>query len=78
MKLSKFILVVIFLFLVCSLGFSQEAEEKKPEYGWKNEGTANLNFTQNQFDNWSKGGENSWSWQSDINAKFEYDQDKYN
>lgn len=78
MKLSKFILVVISVALVYSLGFSQDAEKKKPEYGWKNEGVANLNFTQNQFDNWAQGGEDSWSWQLDINAKFEYDKEKYN
>jgi len=53
-------------------------EEKKPEYGWKNEAVGVLNFTQNQFDNWAKGGENAWSWQMDINAKFVNDQEKYN
>lgn len=59
--------------------FAQEKEEeKKPDYGWKNEVIGILNFTQNQFDNWAKGGENAWSWQMDINAKFINDQEKYN
>jgi hypothetical protein len=60
------------------MSFSQEAEKKTPEYGWKKELIGNLNFTQNNFDNWSQGGENSWSWQLDINAKFVNDQEKYN
>ncbi|MFC2088824.1 DUF3078 domain-containing protein, partial [Calditrichota bacterium] len=50
----------------------------KPEYGWKKEVVGNLNFTQNKFDNWAQGGEDSWSWQLDLNAKFENDQELYN
>ena len=57
---------------------SQETKKDLPEYGWKNQGIANLNFTQNTFDNWSQGAEDSWSWQLDINAKFENNQEKYN
>ncbi|HEM49412.1 MAG TPA: DUF3078 domain-containing protein [Caldithrix sp.] len=68
-----FTVLLFFTFVI-----SQEAEEKKPEYGWKNEGVAGLNFTQNKFDNWTQGGEDSWSWQLDINAKFVNDQEKYN
>lgn len=80
MKINNMVLSIIILFLFFSLVISQETEdkEKEPEYGWKNEGIANLNFTQNKFDNWSQGGEDSWSWQLDINAKFVDNQEKYN
>jgi hypothetical protein len=58
--------------------FAQEEEKKAPEYGWKNQMVGDLNFTQNQFTDWAQGGENSWSWALNINAKFENDQEKYN
>lgn len=74
-RLLQLSLIVLLFF---TFVISQETEEKKPEYGWKNEGVAGLNFTQNKFDNWSQGGEDSWSWQLDINAKFVNDQEKYN
>ena len=78
MQLMKFTLIIVFITMSGLPLFSQESEEKKPEYGWKKEVVGNLNFTQNKFDNWSQGGEDSWSWQLDINAKFENDQEKYN
>lgn len=72
-------LVLIFLVFSFSLSaFAQDTKEKKPDYGWKNEAIGILNFTQNQFDNWAAGGENSWSWQMDLNGKFVNDQKKYN
>ena len=78
MYLTKFSQLILIVILFFTFAIGQETEEKKPEYGWKNEGVAGLNFTQNKFDNWSQGGEDSWSWQLDINAKFENDQVKYN
>ena len=78
MYLTKFSQLILIVILFFTFAIGQETEEKKPEYGWKNEGVAGLNFTQNKFDNWSQGGEDSWSWQLDINAKFENEQEKYN
>ena len=78
MKIKKITLTSLLVIMFFSLSLSQETEEKKPKYGWKNEGIANLNFTQNKFDNWAQGGEDSWSWQLYINAKFVNDQEKYN
>jgi len=78
MRFIKLSLAYIFLMVLGLNLIAQEAEEKKPEYGWKNEMVGNLNFTQNKFDNWAQGGEDSWSWQLDINAKFENDQEGYN
>ncbi len=71
---------VIFLIGNGSFIFGQEdeSEDKKPKYGWQKEMVGTLNFTQNQFDNWRAGGEDSWSWQLDINGKFVNNQEKYN
>ncbi len=59
MKLTNFSIVIILIFTFVSISFSQEDEKAEPEYGWKKELIGNLNFTQNNFDNWSQGGENS-------------------
>ena len=40
---------------------------------WKSTAVVNINFTQNHFDNWTQGGANSWSWQSDFLPKFVYE-----
>lgn len=77
MKQTYLLLALLLVFSISAFAQDKE-EEKKPEYGWKNEAVGVLNFTQNQFDNWAKGGENAWSWQMDINAKFVNDQEKYN
>ncbi len=78
MQFLKIGLVLTFVMMLGLNLLAQEPEEKKPEYGWKKEMVGNLNFTQNKFDNWAQGGEDSWSWQLDVNAKFENDQEKYN
>lgn len=74
-------IINLFICLIIALAFANvtaQEEEKKPEFGWKNQVVGDLNLTQNQFDNWSQGGENSLTWQLLINAKFENDQEKYN
>ncbi|KAA3611162.1 MAG: DUF3078 domain-containing protein [Calditrichaeota bacterium] len=72
-------LVSIFLMIGILANFSiAQEEEKKPVYGWKNSMIGDLNFTQNAFTDWQQGGEDSWSWAANLNAKFENDQEKYN
>ena len=68
---------IILLIMLVNL-FAQDEEKKEPEYGWKKMVVGNLNLTQNQFDNWSTGGENSWSWQLELLADFTEDQINYN
>jgi hypothetical protein len=78
LKMSKIILSFL-LFSGVLFGQDAETEEKKePEYGWNNNIVFNFNFTQNSFDNWSQGGESSWAWQTDLQAKFINDQANYN
>jgi len=77
MKYRQLSVIMLIFFLMIGLAVSQDEDKKKPKLGWNNEGVANLNFTQNQFDNWSQGGEDSWSWQLDVNTKFAYNREKY-
>ena len=49
-----------------------EADTAAEKYGWKNGLIANLNFNQTQFSNWTKGGENTLSWQLLFNGSFDY------
>lgn len=78
MKRNSLLLTFILIFSFALAASAQDKEKKKPDYGWKNEAVGILNFTQNQFDNWAGGGEDAWSWQMDVNAKFANDQEKYN
>ena len=75
MRLSK---LLIFLLVAVVLVFAQDDKEKKPEYGWKKETVGVLNYSQTKLDNWTRGGENSWLIQADLNAKFEKNMAKYN
>ncbi len=67
---------IIMFIILSGLLFAQD--KKSVDFGWKNQITSDLNFTQNSFDNWSAGGEDIWSWALNVNAKFENDQEKYN
>jgi hypothetical protein len=49
------------------------AQDKRPAARWKNTVVGNLNFTQNRFSNWTQGGADSWSWQSDLLPKFVFE-----
>jgi hypothetical protein len=71
-------ILIILLIAYCPIVLGQEQKEEEQKLGWQKEIIGNLNFTQNQFDNWTKGGENSWSWQLDINATFIDEQPKFN
>jgi len=75
--MRKFIGLSIIILFVAHSAMAQD-EKKEPEYGWQKELVGNLNFTQNSFDNWAQGGEDSWSWATEVRAKFINDQEKYN
>lgn len=67
-----FLLILIF----CKGLFAAEPADSTSL--WKNEVIATINFTQTQFDNWTQGGENSWSWLFNLNGKFNYDGSQWN
>jgi hypothetical protein len=64
--LAGFILVM----MISTAGFTQEEKEEEPKYGWDNKFIGTLNLAQTALSNWTQGGENSWSWQVDINGSF--------
>ena len=59
---------VFILLTVPRIRASENTDPLPP--GWHTTLVGNLNFTQNRFDNWSQGGEDSWAWQLDLNGKF--------
>lgn len=75
MRLTKLLIFVLF---AAGFVFAQDNKDKKTEFGWKKEAVGILNFSQTQFDNWTRGGENSWLIQADVNAKFIKDMPNYN
>jgi len=75
---SMYLAFVMVLFCMLVSLFAQDEEQKEPQFGWKKKVVGNLNLTQNQFDNWTTGGENSWSWQLELLADFTEDQKNYN
>jgi hypothetical protein len=74
--MHKFILVLSIVFLAVSL-YAQEEGKKEPVYGCTKSVLFNLSVTQNSFDNWNQGGDNSWAWQTDLLPKYVFSQEKY-
>lgn len=70
--------IVILIFFLTAISLFSQEPPPPPQYGWQKEVVGNLSFTQANFDNWVQGGENSWAWQTDVNAKFIDDQPKIN
>ena len=66
---------LIIPFLMASLLFAQDETAK---HGWQKEMAAGVTINQNSYDNWTKGGENSYSWQVNYHFKFENDREKTN
>ena len=63
--------------ILLTLVFDPQAmAEEKLESAWKNSVVGGLNMTQTGFDNWAAGGENAFSWQINVNYKFEQSSEK--
>ncbi len=77
MKKMLFTLTLM-LFINVVIVFAEDKKEKEPVYGWIKESIITINYSQSKFDNWSKGGENTWTWQAELRAQFEKNEEKYN
>ena len=53
------------------------AQDSATTYGWAKTGVGTLTFTQNSFDNWAGGGEDSWSWLMNVNASMNRTEEGY-
>jgi len=73
---STFYKIVIFLFILPTLTFSEE-QQKKEEI-WKKQIITGFTITQVSYSNWVKGGENAVSWTTNVDMKFEKDDKKIN
>jgi hypothetical protein len=71
-------LVLLILILGCNLHILAQEAKEPPKMGWINSIIGSLNLTQTSFDNWQQGGENSVSWQLNLNGKFENNQERTN
>lgn len=59
--------------LICVLATTTVSAQDSPmddPIGWKNRIAGDASFTQNQFDNWTSGGENAWTWQMNLDGNF--------
>jgi len=61
------VLIVLFAFFLNIVG-----ESKLPQSNWETKLISQLNFSQASFDNWSSGGENSYSYQLNLNLDINY------
>ncbi len=75
---NRFFKIIIAIFILSGFLLAEEKKEKEPVYGWIKETIISLNYSQSNFDNWSKGGENTWNWQAEMRAKFEKNELTYN
>ncbi len=73
----KTILVMLLTWILVTYAQDDQKKAEKKKEGWEKELVGNLNFNQSQFDNWQRGGENSWNWQFDFNAQFDYHKEKF-
>ncbi len=80
--MNKMVMVAMMLMMGAGATiFARDAKVDKPEppkYGWQKSLVGAVNFTQTSLNNWQQGGEDSWNWQLDLNAKFVNDQEKTN
>ncbi len=78
--LWSLIFISITGFCVNSNVSAQEKSTKKKaeehDYGWQKEMVGGLNLTQTCFDNWAQGGENTFTWQLNLNFNFKNDREK--
>jgi hypothetical protein len=74
MKYLSLALILILMFSPFS--FAQEEKKDELKIGWNKRAVGTLNFTQASFDNWTAGGENSWSWLFNLSGSFINKQEK--
>ena len=74
--------IILFLFFGLISGLMAQdtsaSQKEEPVYGWENKFIGTLNLTQTSLSNWTKGGDNSWSWQANINGVFTEKQESFN
>ena len=69
-------LSVVLAGAIISIAAKEPPDPQQP-LGWNNQLISSLNFSQTNFDNWTKGGETNVSWLLNIEAQFEYKHKKY-
>ena len=70
--------LVLYFSLFSLLLLSQEKKEKKPTPRWKIHGRFAFIFNQSSFINWAAGGDNTVSWNINVNYDFNYKKNNIN
>lgn len=74
-KVKPSLRITTLIMLLALIAVASENEQN--ETGWEREMVGSFNGSQTNFDNWKKGGENSWSWQINLNSKFIYNNEQF-
>lgn len=75
----KYLYFMLFLIMsAVTISYGQEAKKDELKIGWNKQLVGTLNFSQASFDNWTAGGENSWSTLFNLTGSFINKQEKWN
>ncbi len=66
------IFTIVLLFSFITLFAQDEKAPEAPKSDWQPSGTLGINLSQIAFSNWSKGGDNSLSWNNILNMGLKY------
>jgi len=76
--MHKRIVILTGIIFLWFCGMKGEPASKPKKMGWDNDLVTGLNINQVSFQNWQKGGDNSYAWAGRINGKFEKIDSTYN
>lgn len=68
--------LLVLMIVIIPLRAQNDTANTDP-YGWTHTVVANLNITQNSYDNWVKGGENTLAWQLTLNGSANLEEERY-
>ena len=71
--IKKLTLATLLLFV----GFTANAQDEEPKYGWETEGKFTFLINQSAFSNWLAGGENSIAGNVNVDYRFDYNTEKW-
>ena len=71
--IKKLTLATLLLFI----GFSANAQDEEPKYGWETEGKFTFLINQSAFSNWLAGGENSIAGNVNLDYRFDFNTEKW-
>ncbi|MFT5365768.1 MAG: hypothetical protein ACI8V2_000709 [Candidatus Latescibacterota bacterium] len=68
----------LYTLLCIALFITATQAQDAPVYGWNTQMVFSLGLTQASFSNWTKGGESSFAWQTNLKSRFTNEQEGFN